>query len=500
MTTVCEGSAADRSGVAEPAGIPRWSETLFPHPPGRKPFVGDLRRIRGVAPVQTITRRLAGMGPVCEFLAFGRRVTLVTRADVAAELCDDSRFVKALPPGLVALRRTAGDGLFTAYSDEPNWRLAHGLLLPAFSKPAMRAYHDTMNAVADELIGRWDGAARAGRTVEVSADLTRTTLETIARCAFSTDFGSFTSDEQHPFVAAMISSLKGGQRFAALSAIPAVGARLALRAERRDGEHRAYVNAMLDDMIAARRSQPPAAVARELDSGRDVGRGPEGDLLGIMLGTTHPATGERLSDQNIRYQILTFLVAGHETTSGTLSFALHYLARNPEVLARAVAEVDQVLGLEPGAVPSFEQVAKLRYVRRVIDETLRLWPTAPAFARSPREATVVGGRWLMEPDDMALILLTAVHRDPAVWDDPGRFDPDRFLPAAVHARPAHAYTPFGTGERACIGRQFALHESVLVLARLLHRYAIEADPSYALSVTERLTLMPRGFRLGLVRR
>jgi cytochrome P450 len=107
----------------------------------------------------------------------------------------------------------------------------------------------------------------------------------------------------------------------------------------------------------------------------------------------------------------------------------------------------------------------------------------------------------MRPEDWAIVVLPMVHRDPAVWgDDADRFDPDRFLPERVRGRLPHAYKPFGTGERSCIGRQFALHEAILVLARIVHRYDIVADPAYELEITERLTLMPKGFELTVTPR
>ena len=184
----------------------------------------------------------------------------------------------------------------------------------------------------------------------------------------------------------------------------------------------------------------------------------------------------------------------------------HRGARDRHPLAGAIDH--EVLGTDPSATPTFEQVPKLRYLRRVVDETLRLWPTAPGFARSPRETTTIGadgsagvpGGLRMTPEDRVLVFIPLLHRDPQVWPDPERFDPDRFLPEHIRARPAHAYKPFGTGERACIGRQFALHESVIVLAKLLHRFDLTPEPGYELTITERLTLMPVGFRVGLTRR
>lgn len=470
---------------ATPTDLPHFRETTFPHPAGRRPVVGDLRKI-GRKPVQTVMRRVAGLGDVAEFRAFSNRFVFATSGALMAELCDEQRFEKALPPGLVALRRNAGDGLFTAYNDETNWRLAHDLLMPAFARPAMQGYHSTMLGAAAEMLAKWDQAVGSDAGVDVPGDLTRLTFETIARCAFSKDMGAFTSEEVHPFVQGMVRTLGAGQRIAAVGSVPLVGRRLADRVDRRAGEHRAEVHAMIDGWISERRA------SGDVD---------DRDLLGLMLGSAHPDTGAMLDDTNIRHQIQTFLVAGHETTSGALSFTLHHLSRHPEALAAAYAETDAVLGTERDVEPTFEQVPKLRHLRRCLDESLRLWPTAPAFARGPRQTTTLGGRWTMEPGDWAMALLPLVHRDPEVWgQDAEEFRPERFLPAAVKARPAHTYKPFGTGERACIGRQFALHEAVLVMALVLHQYEITADAGYELDITERLTLMPKGLRLRLRRR
>jgi unspecific monooxygenase len=464
-----------------------WSGQRFPHPPGRRPVVGDLPSTDRRAPVQNLLRLAPGLGPLFEMRVFGQRFVFVASAALAAELCDEHRFHKGLSPALVSLRQFAGDGLFTAYDGEPSWQLAHDLLMPAFTKQAMQRYHPVMLRTAAELFAFWDD--RDGR-VEVSRDMTRLTLETLSRAAFSHDFGSFTNAQPHPFVVAMVAALRTGQRKGVVRTLPFSGP-LLRRMDRRNASHDAYVETMLDDLVAERR--------------RSGHPGPD-DLLGLMLDHVHPETGERLTDLNIRYQILTFLVAGHETTSGALSFALYYLSRHPDVLARARRETDEILGPDPDAEPTFEQVPRFRHIRRVLDESLRLWPTAPAFARSPREPTTIGagvggGPWPMRPEDWALVVLPLVHRDPEAWgEDAAEFDPDRFLPERGRGRAPHAYKPFGTGERACIGRQFALHEAVLVLARLVHRYDLEGDPAYRLQVSERLTLMPRGFELRLSRR
>ncbi len=459
-----------------------WSGQALPHPAGRLPVLGDVRGFDWGQVVQSLVAKGAGLGPIFEVRIGPQRIVVVCGAELNEQLSDESRFVKHLAPGVASLRFVVQDGLFTAYSDEPNWRLAHDLLRPAFTKAAMRRYHDTMNAVCDELVAAWDTTATPR---DAAADYTKVTLETIGRTSFSHSFGSFTrpEGEPDPFVAAMIRTLKLGRRRAFLRLLPG-GAAALRRMARREAGNRELIDGLVDRIIAER-------MARADDT--------TDDLLGLMLHEAHPDSGARLDPVNVRHQIITFLVAGHETTSWALSFATHFLAVDPALRERAQAEVDAILGPDPDARPAFEDVARLRFVRRVLDESLRLWPTAPAYVRRPVAATTLG-RWRMTPDDWALVALPLLHRDPSVWPDPERFDPDRFLPEAVRARPAHAYKPFGTGERACIGRQFALHEAVLVLARVLHRYDIAAEPGYRLAVDERLTLMPRGLLLRPRRR
>lgn len=443
----------------------------LPHAPHRLPILGDLFSMNIDKPTQSMARMAAELGPMFEFRALGSRYVIVSGADLVRELNDETRFCKHVGPEMVALRLVVGDGLFTAYNGEPNWLAAHQLLMPAFTQSAMHRYHDTMLDVTAQFIERWDVAG--DRTVDVSADTTRATLETIARCAAGYSFELFASDAVHPFVKHMVAGLKFSDLLGAArsSSLPRFVERLA---ERRVRRHSRYLHEMADQIIATRRAAPSA---------------PD-DLLALMLGSDLPA-------ENIRYQLITFLVAGHETTSGALSFALYFLARDPQVYARARAEVDEVWG---AGTPSFEQVTKLRYIRRVLDESLRLQPTVSGYYRAAREDTVLANGYPMAQGDWALVLTHALHRDPQWGDDPENFDPDRFEPKQVRERPSGLYKPFGTGERSCIGRQFALHEAVLLLGSIIRRYDLIADPGYELKIAERLTLMPKGFRLGLRRR
>ncbi len=404
-------------------------------------------------------------------LKFGSRLGyFVTNPDIVAELCDETRFRKMPGPGLRIVRRFAGDGLFTAFSEEENWGKAHRILLPAFSQRAMKGYFDMMLEVADQLVAKW--TRLSGSDVLVADDMTRFTLDSIAVAGFGHRFCSFEKDALDPFLESLGRAL--GESLNMITRLP-VQQRFAKRAERQFEADIAGMNALVDGIIAERRRRP--------NDGKD--------LLNLMLSATDPETGDALSDVNIRYQVLTFLIAGHETTSGMLTFALYHLLRNPHVLAQAYAEVDCVL---PGDTrPDYGHNAQLVVVERILKEALRLWPTAPAFTLAPFEDEMVGGKWLLRKDRPVNVFSPGLHRFPGAWEQPDEFDIDRWLPEAEAARHPHAYKPFGNGERACIGRQFAMVEAKLALAMILQKFAISDPHMYQLRIKETLSIKPDQF-------
>jgi cytochrome P450 len=283
-----------------------------------------------------------------------------------------------------------------------------------------------------------------GEAVDVPADMTRLTLDTIALCGFGYRFNSFYRETPHPFVEAMVRILLEGQ--ARMRQLP-VRTRLRVHAQRQLDDDLAFMNGLVDRLVAERRAVLD-------DRGEDAAD--TTDLLGRMITSVDRRTGERLPDDNIRDPH--HLPRRRATTSGLLSFATYYLIKNPDVLARARAEVDDVLGST--AAPTFEQVQRLTYVRQVLDESLRLWSTAPAFTRQPYADTVIGGRYALPARTTVTVLIQALHRATSVWGpDAADFNPEHTAPARMAALPANAYKPFGTGQRACIGRQFALQEA-----------------------------------------
>ncbi|CAL9645620.1 cytochrome P450 [Streptomyces sp. NPDC057838] len=434
----------------------------------------------GSTPVQQAMDLMRAHGPVFVRRLHGRDTLFVGDPDLVADLADEQRFAKHIGPGLENVRAFAADGLFTAYNDEPNWAKAHDILMPAFALGSMRAYHPVMLKVARRLIASWDRDARAGRPVNVPDDMTRMTLDTIGLAGFGFDFGSFERAEPHPFVESMVRCLEWSMT--RLARVPGQDHPAADAAFRDDS---AYLARVVDDVIAARAG---------------TGRSDAGDLLGLMLTARHPADGTTLDAANIRNQVITFLIAGHETTSGALSFALYHLAKDPTALDLVRREADALWGDREDPEPTYDEVGRLTYTRQVLNEALRLWPTAAVFAREAREDTLIGGRVPLRAGQAALVLTPMLHRQPVWGDNPELFDPSRFTPEAEAARPVHAFKPFGTGERACIGRQFALHEATMLLAMLVHRYRLHDHAGYRLTVKETLTLKPEGFTLTLTPR
>ncbi|MFI7599686.1 bifunctional cytochrome P450/NADPH--P450 reductase [Actinoplanes sp. NPDC049681] len=400
----------------------------------------------------------------------GRHVLMVYDPDLVAEVCDESRFYKPIDPPLIHVRDFAGDGLFTAREDEESWGQAHRILLPAFSQRSMKAYYPQMLEVAQALVRHWENRTE----VDVTGDMTRLTLDTIALTGFGHAFRSFEKPELHPFLQAMGRALtEAMDRTRQLPVITGLK-------KKADAAYRADIALMqelVDEVIRSRRAAGTHSR----------------DLLGLMLDAADPVTGGRLSDANIRNQVLTFLIAGHETTSGTLSFALHLLMRNPHVLAQAYAEVDRML---PGdTVPTYDTIMKLDVIPRILDETLRLLSPIPGFGLKAREATVIGGRYPVARNQKVGLLLKPLHTHPGAWPDPLAFDIDRWLPERKAAHHPHAYKPFGNGERACIGRQFALTEARLALAMILQRFAISDPEGHQLRIKQTLTIKPDGLTL-----
>src|ERR1700723_3355142 len=449
----------------------------IPHPP-KKPVVGNMLSIDSGAPIQHMTRMAKELGPIFWLDMMGTPFVVVSGHDLVDELSDEKRFDKAVKGSLRRVRAVAGDGLFTAYTNEPNWSKAHNILMQPFGSRAMQSYHPSMVDIADQLVKKWE-RLNADDEIDVVHDMTALTLDTIGLCGFDYRFNSFYREDYHPFVESLVRSL---ETIMVTRGLPLEG--LWLRNRNRDmAGDVAFMNKMVDEIVAERRKNLEAAEGKK-------------DMLGAMMTGVDRATGEQLDDVNIRYQINTFLIAGHETTTGMLSCAIYALLKHPEVLKKAYEEVDRVLGGDLNAKPTYQQVTQLTYITQILKEALRLWPPAPAYGVAPIQDEVIGGKYKLKKNTFVLVHVLALHRDPSVWGpNPDAFDPENFSREAEAARPVNAWKPFGNGQRACIGRGFAMHESALALGMILQRFKLIDIHRYQMVLKETLTIKPDGFKI-----
>src|SRR4051794_16689281 len=449
----------------------------IPHPP-KKPVVGNMLSLDTTAPVQHLARLAKELGPIFWLDMMGAPLVIVSGHDLVDELSDEKRFDKAVRGSLRRVRAVGGDGLFTADTSEPNWSKAHNILLQPFGNRAMQSYHPSMVDIADQLVKKWE-RLNADEEIDVVHDMTALTLDTIGLCGFDYRFNSFYRRDYHPFVESLVRSL---ETIMMTRGLPLEG--LWLQKRRRDlAQDVAFMNKMVDEIIAERRGNAAAAEGKK-------------DMLGAMMTGVDRATGEQLDDVNIRYQINTFLIAGHETTSGLLSCTIYALLKHPEVLKKAYEEVDRVLGPDIDARPTHQQVTQLTYITQILKEALRLWPPAPAYGIAPLKDETIGGKYKLKKNTFVTVLALALHRDPSVWGpNPDAFDPENFSREAEAKRPINAWKPFGNGQRACIGRGFAMHEAALAIGMILQRFRLVDHERYQMHLKETLTIKPDGFKI-----
>ncbi|GHO42860.1 bifunctional cytochrome P450/NADPH--P450 reductase [Ktedonospora formicarum] len=441
--------------------------------------VGDVKEIHPESAVRDLIKQAQLHGPIFQIpLPDGKRRIVISSFTLTDEVCNDKLFDKRVSVNIRKLRGAIGSGLFSADTSDPNWRKAHSILMPCFSLQAMRNYMPMMIDAATQLMSKWSHL-NPEDIINVPDDMSRVTLETIGLCGFSYHFHAITREHTHSFIESMMRILGST---AARAARPPIEEKLRFRQRRQQQADMDLLLSTADQLIKERKM---GGTQEQQQS----------DLLNAMLNGVDRQTGGKLDDVNIRNQIITFLIAGHETTSGLLSFAMYFLLHHPDVLNRAYEEVDRVLGRDPGKVPTYEQIHQLGYIQQILKETLRLCPTAPLFNRCPYEDYVLGGKYQLHPDDTITILTPMLHRDRSVWgDDAEIFNPtSHFNPEVEQQRPANAFKPFGTGQRACIGREFAIQEATLILGMILQRFYPYTTGIYQLKIREALTIKPVDF-------
>lgn len=344
------------------------------------------------------------------------------------------------------IRESFGNGLLT--SQDEDYLRQRRLVQPLFTRRRVDGYAAAIAAEVATLTEEW--REDAADSVDVLQQMTRLALRAVARILFGTDVDTAVEVVERCFPELGSYVLRRGYSPVNLPRDwPTPG-------NRRAAAVHAALYEVCDRIIAERRA-----------AGRAPGDGQ--DLL-TLLAEAESAEDGSFSAAELREQVLVFLLAGHETTATSLGFALHLLARHPEVQKRAHEEVDRVLA---GRTPVAADLDSLPYVTQVLKESMRLFPAAPVIGRRAVAATEIDGVTIPAGADV-IVAPWVTHRHPAYWEDAERFDPDRFTPEAEAARPRYAWFPFGGGPRACIGQHFSMLESVVALAMILQRYGFEA--------------------------
>ena len=373
--------------------------------------------------------------------------------------------VQDYPKSLVTkliLEPAIGDSLFVAEGAE--WMWQRRTAAPVFSHRNVASLAPVMSAAAERASERI--ASQVGRAVDLFDEMVVSTFEVISDVTFS-DGRGFDRDAVHRAIEQYI---EGAAKVSFLDILGVPG----------------WVPRPGRMMTGAAMRETKRLADRAIDSRRAQGAKPVPDLLDLLMAGEDPASGRKMNTSELRDNLLTFIVAGHETTALTLAWALYLCAFDPDVQARARAEAQEVL---QGRAATAADLPKLAYVRQIVDETLRMYPPAAFLSRTAMVKDSLLGR-AVNPGDTVMLPIYALHRHHALWANPDRFDPERFAdPKAIER---YSYLPFGDGPRVCIGASFALQEAVIILATLLGRFRFSLIPGKAPKPVLILTLRPEG--------
>ncbi|MDN0197967.1 cytochrome P450 [Streptomyces sp. S.PNR 29] len=368
------------------------------------------------------------------------------------------------------VRPVLRDGLI-AVADKERWRRQRHMMAPHFTPRTVSAFADNMTSETVHMLKRWESRPQQDAALlDVTDEIGQLALRIVNRSLFSADVSQAAQDFERAFGIAN-SELGSFFRFPFPPLTWPTPRRRRLRQA-------------IDSM-----DRFVSGVIRKRLDGEDAGHSSAApDLLTLLLHTVDE-DGVGMDVEQLHHEVLNLCIGAFETTTNTLSWAFYLLARHPEAEARLHEEVDRVLA---GRVPRFEDLARLTYTRMVIDETLRIYSPAYQTMRHAREEDVIAG-YRIPAGSNILLNSYLLHRHPDFWSDPETFDPDNFTPERVAERPKHAYIPFGSGQRVCIGKHFALTELVLVLATVArgHRLVLPAGAP-AVEPDPLITLHPRG--------
>jgi cytochrome P450 len=426
--------AHDASSTLSPPKQPR------PPGPGGIPFLGVLPGL--LRNPLKLYEDLARYGDVVEYRVGRTRAFMINRPEHIGEVFQRDNITFTRSVYHERIRSLFGDGLITSEGD--SWRQQRGLMQPAFQKNRMSAYVPLVREATSDLLRDWRRAARTGERVNATADLARLTQTLTVQIMFGTDLAERSMGAIRGALATINAELYKQVLFGWWQHLPLPGN---LRYRRATGtlEH----------------------IMRNVVQDKAVREGESHDLLTMLMQAHTQNTGAPSADRSIRDQMITIFIAGHDTTVSVLSWTLFLIGQHSAVMERIEREVDTVLG---DGEPAYEHLSRLIYTKQVIEEAMRLYPPAYGLTRKAVTNTTLGG-YFIPAGSLLFISPYVMHRHPNYWDEPLRFDPDRFTKERCDKRLRYTYFPFGGGPRTCIGIHLAMLEMVLVLAMTARAYS-----------------------------
>jgi cytochrome P450 len=350
-----------------------------------------------------------------------------------------------------------GQGMLT--SEGTAWRRLRRIAAPAFHQRSIARFVDEMVHCTTSMLQHWEGRSES---FDIASEMTELTLDVITRTMFSTNISSEVTRLRQLMQTVLQLTYPNTADLLGLPLwIPRMRSKTKQRAI-------AELDLLVARILASRR--------QAADENKD--------LLSLLLAARDEETGEGLNERQLRDEIMTIFLAGHETTANALAFTWYLLATHPDVDARLQDELARVLD---GWAPVYGDIAQLRYTRMIFEETLRLYPPVYQIGRTALGPDIIGG--VTVPKGAIVTIHTyGTHRNPALWPDPERFDPERFAPDRSAGRHRFAYLPFGGGPRICIGQGFAMAEAVVVIASVAQRFRFSLAPGRSVQPVGLFTL------------
>jgi cytochrome P450 len=424
------------------------------------PFLGILPKV-GRDPLKFFVEMMDEYGDLVRLDFGSREMYLLTDPEGIKYVLQDNN--RNYAKGYHQVKPVLGEGLVSAEGEF--WRYQRRLIQPQFHRTKIEGFARVMTDLAAERLAAWEMYSRTGMPFDLAQEMVRLTQQIIARTMFSADVGVQTDLLCEAFdVTLEYMNMRLFSPFDFIDKLP-------LPTNRRFKKALQSLDETMFGLIENRRRQA----------------NPPEDLLTMLLEVRDPETGEGMDDRQIRDEVVTIFFAGHETTASTLSWTWYLLAQHPEAVKLLQDEAASVLGSQ---TPAFSDFHSLGYTRKVIDESLRIYPPAWMFARTAITEDEICG-YHIPAGAMIMLSPYATHRHSKYWEDPDRFDPERFSSEAAAARHKMAYFPFGGGPRLCIGKDFALVEAALILTMMIQKYVFHLVPGQQVKAQPIATLRPR---------